>query len=572
MARRTEPRPSGAKPASVDVRPRDSALLPDRSVAWAWILGVTVVAALLRFVGLGWSPPGLNQDEAINAWNTWCLLKTGHDMTGTSWPIFYSHAIGDNRTTLFFYMLMPFQALFGLSAWSTRLPAAFFGTLAVPLVGYVASRWWGRWAGPVAAALLALDWWHLFMSRWGIEGSVTPFLALLPLALATAAGLLPGEREATFRWPWALAAGVAAGIATYGYWSMRLFIPAWILVTVLLGGPALWRAWFGPGRLTVLAAVAGFAATFGPLVWRHLVDPAIAQRATMTRLWEPGTPVFEIARRVAGRWILHFDPRFFFTRGDSYELLRPPIDGAMHWFMLPLFLIGLVALVWRVRREPAVRALAALVIAYPAGDLLAKYDGVHSLRSAAGIGGLILLATFGAIAAWEWMVARGRVRARGVALTFAGVALILTFRCLRIFYGEYNDRLDIFRRFYTELTQASAWVRPRFDEAAAVICTTKFTNEPWAILLVGLAYDPKRWFAEPREKIQVRGWEDYRRVGKIRFIYDETTQRAVEALQANGKPDRVFFIVRPGELGLKDPVAVFTNQGAEILWICDVTL
>jgi 4-amino-4-deoxy-L-arabinose transferase-like glycosyltransferase len=582
-ARREKPAPASASRAGA-------------GVPWKWIAAITLVAAALRFIRLGTSPPGLNQDEAINAWNAWCLLKTGHDMTGAAWPVFYSHAIGDNRTTLFFYLLMPFQALFGLSAWSTRLPAAFFGALAVPLIGYVAARWWGRGAGIVAAVLLAIDPWHLFMSRWGIEGSVTPFLALLPLALLTAAGLLPGSvgvREDTragaaasparaaaplapagsFRWPLALAAGLAAGIATYGYWSMRLFIPAWLIATALLMGPAAWREWRrGPALRTWLAFLAGLAITFGPLVWRHIVDPAIAQRAVMTRLWEPGASVIEIARLVAGRWVIHYGPQFLFMRGDTYELLQPAVDGAMHRFMLPLFLIGIVAAIARFRRDPASRALLALVAVYPAGDLLAAYDGVHSLRSAAGIGALVLLAAFGAVAAWDWLALRGRWVARAAAVGFAAVALVFTVRSMAAFYGEYNQRSDIYKRFFTELTGAARWMKPRFEGADAVFCTTSYLNQAWAILLVELGYDPRRWFREPRERIQAGQWDEYRRVGRIVFMHDPSAQRDADALEANGKPDRVYFIVRPGQLGLKDPLVVFRRGAEELLWVCEVTL
>src|SRR6478735_5157950 len=77
------------------------------------LAAITLVAAFLRLFHFGSSPPGLNQDEAVNAWNAFCLLRTGHDMAGARWPVFYAHAIGDNRTPLFSYALIPFQALGG---------------------------------------------------------------------------------------------------------------------------------------------------------------------------------------------------------------------------------------------------------------------------------------------------------------------------------------------------------------------------------------------------------------------------------------------------------------------------
>src|SRR5947209_2383868 len=144
---------------------------------------ITLAAVFLRLVRPGHSPPGLGQDEAVNAWDAWCLLRTGHDMGGQSWPVFYSHAIGDNRTTLYLYLLLPFQALGGLSVATTRLPARLAGVACVPLAAHVGRRIGGPAVGLVAAVLMAFDPWHLFVSRWGIEGSVCPFLALAMMAL-----------------------------------------------------------------------------------------------------------------------------------------------------------------------------------------------------------------------------------------------------------------------------------------------------------------------------------------------------------------------------------------------------
>src|SRR5690242_9589763 len=110
--------PGSAAPAAPD---------SSRHRGLALLALLTLVAAVLRLSRLDLSPPGLNQDEALSAWNGWCLLRTGRDMCGQSWPIFFGHGIGDNPTMLFFYALMPVQALAGLGVWTTRLPGALAG-------------------------------------------------------------------------------------------------------------------------------------------------------------------------------------------------------------------------------------------------------------------------------------------------------------------------------------------------------------------------------------------------------------------------------------------------------------
>src|SRR5262249_22630837 len=107
--------------------PADGKVAADR---WLLLL-VLLVAAALRLFRLDGVPPGINQDEALSAWNGWCLLKTGHALSGEPWPISHCRNIGDSPTMLFFYILMPSQRCFGLSVWSPRLPAALAGIAAV---------------------------------------------------------------------------------------------------------------------------------------------------------------------------------------------------------------------------------------------------------------------------------------------------------------------------------------------------------------------------------------------------------------------------------------------------------
>ena len=50
-----------------------------RSTARAWLGAIVVLAAGLRLVGLDAVPPGLSADEASNAYDGYCLLKTHRD-------------------------------------------------------------------------------------------------------------------------------------------------------------------------------------------------------------------------------------------------------------------------------------------------------------------------------------------------------------------------------------------------------------------------------------------------------------------------------------------------------------
>jgi 4-amino-4-deoxy-L-arabinose transferase-like glycosyltransferase len=566
---------SGPRPR-VRSRPAHTAWEPSPRAAWIAIGILTLLAAILRLARLTHSPPGLNQDEAINAWNAFCLLKTGRDMVGVHWPIFYAHSIGDNRTTLLLYWLIPFQALGGLSVVSMRAAAAVSGILCVPLIFQVGTRLFGRLAGVVAAALLVVNPWHFSSTRWAIDGSLVPFLTLATLALMLSAGLPIADGGSRRARPWVAAlAGLVGGAGCYGYWAMRLHFPFFLALAVLVTWWH-WRALLRSrvGLVTAVAFALGVAVTFGPLALRHLTDPAIAMRAAMTRLWDPGTPLPEIARRVLGRYAIHFGPDFLFVGGDVDPGNAPADSGAFEWVLLPLMLVGLIAALRRVRSSASCALLVALVLAYPVGDLVGRYDGVHAFRSSPGMAGLLLLAAWGTVNVWRWTRARSRSLAWVVAVSITVAGLLQDARSMATYFGSWPDRPGIYFLFHADFMQACEWVRPRVRDVDAVFWTTTGVNMPFAMTLVGLGYDPARWLSDPKDiQPDVDGWDHYVRYGHNYFLYGQLCRPYVEAMQADGRRERALFVVRPHELGLENPVHVIRGpQGRELLWICAVDL
>ena len=550
----------------------------------AWLLPILAGAAALRFAGLDFAPPGINQDEALSAWNAWCLLKTGHALSGEPWPIFHCRNIGDYPTMLFFYLLIPFQWLFGLSVWSTRLPAALAGIGAVACAWDVGRRLAGPAAGRWAALAMALAPWSVFLGHFGTGASLGPLQTLLPLSLLARSGLVPAldpgstaalgaasgpRRGAPQRWLWALLAGLAFGLGTYGFHSLRVQLPLTLAAVMLVSPASLRRIASQPGaRAGLIALSLGFLAPFLPLAVVSLTDPDSLRRWQMTRLWVPGAPVWTVVRLVAERWVTHFAPDFLFARGDHYSMLNPARIGALSWWMLPGLLAGGVLLIARSAREPRARLLLALLVLYPAGDLVSANEGVHSLRSAAGLPALALALGFGT------QELLGRLARRGRGMAIAATALLLAlagaetaWTGTRFFRDGVRDRTTQIE-YQTALLEASRWLGPRLGPDDHVFCTTTGTNQPFVIVLMGLRYDPARWLADSKDVVHAE-FDRYRGFARFHFIYDDSAQAVAQALESNGRPERVWFLVRPGEFSMTEPVRRVTAPGGEeMLWVC----
>jgi 4-amino-4-deoxy-L-arabinose transferase-like glycosyltransferase len=540
------------------------------------ILAVILLsAAAVRLAGIGSAPPGLHQDEGINAFTAYCIARTGRDMTGDALPLRYSRAINDNRSTLYYYLHAPFLAIGGLSVATVRIPPAVFGVITVFIIYLVGARLFGTVVGLVAAGLLTLNPWHVHLSRFGFEAMLCPLLVLLTVGMFWWARL--PIRKGTGRSPRPVLAGLAgvvAGVCCYGYQAVRLFLPAFILVLIL----TTWRGWWRilktkRGVTAVCALVIGGAVTFGPLAWTHLTDEAgtgINARGSTTWVWDKDDPILTKARKVLARYPGHFGPDFLFINGDHFAFLSPSNTGQFHWYMLPLWLLGLAWAVWHARRSLPARILLVWVVMYPFGDLSSTHDSMHALRSSPGLGGMILLAAAGAVWAGRWLLNRQRIVAI-VAGAVMGLAVVgLNVRYLYDYFGPYNRRPEIYHAFHTDLLEACEWLRPRMGHYEAVFFTVREMNQPFATTLVAFGTDPKDWFDQPRAIHKWKEWDLYVRHGKCFFLYLNLCDSVVQQLRTNGRKDLVAFVVRPGEYNFQNPSYVVRGpDGKDALWVCE---
>jgi 4-amino-4-deoxy-L-arabinose transferase-like glycosyltransferase len=519
------------------------------------LLLILSLAIFLRLFKLGQSPPGLNQDEAANAWSAYCLLKTGKDYYyRTSWPIFYVRNVGGNSSTLYVYSMIPFQAIGGLNVYTTRLPAALGGAFAVWLIYFVGRRLFGSAIAITAAALLAIDPWHLQHSRNGLESSITPLVSLAPLALLLWAGLLSGDKNKTVPpRPFAAALGGAlTGIGCYGHWEVRLFVPAFLFLIILFTLPSWWKTIkTKKGALAVALFFLGFAATWGPLIWQHIFYPeSISRHALSQKDWIGSVPFLVALKNIAVRYIQHFGPYFLFTKGGgSNWFFTPPGMGQFYWYMAPLMLTGLISLIWRFKSSFSARVIIAFVLAYPVGDCLVWGTSLSILRSAPGLCALILLSAVGVVDAARWLWAKNRNAAIVAAVIFSITVIGINLKYLYRFYVISPRETNIYHYFHTDLVESCKWLKPRFDDFDAIYITTNNFNMPYVITTVVLGYDPKKWFSEPIEVNTPGEWDIYTRYGKMYFIYDYKNF-SINELQKKYAPNKLLVVLRPSEFVL----------------------
>jgi hypothetical protein len=198
-----------------------------------WILLALILGAglWLRLYRIDVLPPGLNNDEGINA------IEANEIAHGKPFATFTQRGL--NRETMFHYLaalsyrnpglglniLRAMPAVFGLSARYIRDPLADLivplrlvaivaGTLTILALYLFVKEYFGPRPALLAALFMAVSPWHLLYSRVGLR-----VILGAPFALLTAGLFLRALRRGT--WPHHLAWGIAAGLGCWTYTSFR---------------------------------------------------------------------------------------------------------------------------------------------------------------------------------------------------------------------------------------------------------------------------------------------------------------------------------------------------------------
>ena len=369
-----------------------------RRFLW-WGTAVLLLAAIFRLVLLHDVPPGLSQDEVLNADIVQIIRNGGH-------ALFFREGFG--HEPLYHYFSVPFQVLLGDNVLSIRLPAVALGLLLVALTLRWARREFGQGTAVIAGLGLAISWWPIVFSRVGIRPILEPVLLLL------------------FAWfwpkrPWL--AGLFLGLSVYSYTGARVVfaIPALLGLYFFLtqrGKEAKQKA-----ALVVLGV--SLAVTV-PLFLTLWADPTLQQR--VDQLAEPleelrvGNlqPILQSTLATLGVFSFTGDPRW------TYSLPGRPL---FDWGTAVFFYLGLL-LALRRWRQPRY----AFVLIWLGVTLLPSAITPQSPSTVRLVGALpvvFVLLGVGGTAVYSKVASANLTSAKNLALTavflgFVGINLFRT--------------------------------------------------------------------------------------------------------------------------------------------------
>jgi hypothetical protein len=322
---------------------------------------------------------------------------------------------------MFSYLVAVSVALFGIGPHAIHIAAAFVGLLTVPATYLLIETlfaeddgWLGRYGGAVGSLMLAVSFWHLHWSRYGVRAILVPLFTAL-----TMWALLRGLRTEDRRY-FALS-GVLLGLSFYTYQSART-LPA--LVVLAFAGAVVLRRSGAGSALRRLLLVAGIAAVvFAPMGVYILTHPGeAAERINQTWVFSSELSLRENAQRLR-REVVDV-ARVLAVRGEEEVVHNLPGRPAMTPFLLTLFAGGVVIALTRIRRLSYAIVLAWLPVMGVTAIL--TLGGQPTKRAIGTLPAVAALVAVGALAPLDYLRRwAGRREMRWAqALSVAGVVAL----------------------------------------------------------------------------------------------------------------------------------------------------
>ena len=144
---------------------------------------ILLFAFIIRLIGLGNIPNGINQDEAMGAMDAWALSQYGTDRYGMQWPVHFTAWSYSQMSVLLSYCMIPFIKIFGFNTFIIRLPMLLASVMGVALIYLIAKKFFSTNLSLAVMAFAAINPWHFMQSRWSLDCNLFPHVFLLAFYL-----------------------------------------------------------------------------------------------------------------------------------------------------------------------------------------------------------------------------------------------------------------------------------------------------------------------------------------------------------------------------------------------------
>jgi len=481
-----------------------------------FFLVILLLASFLCFYKLAKVPVSLFGDEWDVGYHAYSILKTGRDYSGNFMPLHFE-SLAEWRTPLYLYSAVPTVALFGISPWGVRSPAAIFGILGIWGIYLLANQIFKGeklkfskfevGVGEIAALVLAINPWHIQYSRAGFE--VSQLLAFLIFGLYF---FFKSLKNPKFLW-------LSVTLLCFTPWiysTAKLFTPFLLLFMFIVWRKEILRM---PKKELVKTVVAGLviglpialSTIFGGGSQRFgyvsvFTDPTTIPEVGSARQidalvrGETGTGLTPTlydrvihnkytfwGKRIVDNYFKAFSTEFLFNKGDLN--LRHSIEGIGLFYKVEvvMLLAGFVFFVFSKvnRKKKALVFFWTLFGVVPAA--ITRDGGNHATRLILILPPLVFLISFGLISVYK--------RLKGIPRLLLAASYLLL---LAIGFINYQHQFWVHNPWYSERWWHYGWKEAinlvRQNESGFDKVVISMSGEPaWIFFAGAYEYPPGEW-------------------------------------------------------------------------------
>lgn len=142
------------------------------------LIVIFLIGIIVRVYAFGGIPSGLHQDEAQTGYDAYSILSFGVDRNGFHNPVHFV-GFGSGYASLYAYLSIPFIKIFDLNIYSVRIINLVFGLISLFAFYFLIREISDKKIATLSAFLLAINPWHIMISRWAFDANLFPAFFLI---------------------------------------------------------------------------------------------------------------------------------------------------------------------------------------------------------------------------------------------------------------------------------------------------------------------------------------------------------------------------------------------------------
>lgn len=466
----------------------------------ATIFLLTLLGGVLRFWDITKNPVSLNIDEVAYGINAYSILKTGRDEYGVFLPLTFK-SVGDYKSPVLIYSLVPAIAIFGLNEFAVRFTTALVGVLSIPMFYLLLiSLTKNNILALVGTGLLAISPWHIYYSRFSSDHLMASFFLISGMWFFIKMLENSGKK-------WAVGAALLLALSMFTYHSEKIFIPLLIFSAIILH----WSNFRKQKRnlliflsisfififLLITLTIFGKAATRAGVIFLSL-DIDFTRYVTLDHIRGGINEIFLLFFFWTKRYLNYFQPNFLFFNGLNMTLPGTIGLGVMYIFEIPWLFLGIAEIIKQKIPYKAIIVLWVLLGILPASITNNEQSAGRALII---VPPLVLISALGAIKFFSWIKTL-KMHFRICFLAFYSVVIILTFmHAFLIFAVHFAYERD--ENFMAGTKETVLYAIANQDKYQEIVFDPKrgvdagdVINIPYAYILFYSKYDPNLYHKE----------------------------------------------------------------------------